>query len=66
MLSFKKGSYKVEHMNLLRDILYEGSKTALKCDTHCEYCAHRKVCTDIEHLETYISKLIDREKLSDS
>lgn len=66
MLVFKKGSYKVEHMTLLLDILQEGSKHVLECDTVCTNCPHRKVCIDIEQLETYLSKLIDREKSADS
>lgn len=61
MLSFKKGKYTLEDLQILHSVLVECLKN-IQCSGNCRMCKSSKVCRDIESCREYVDHLI-REKI---
>lgn len=61
MLSFKKGKYTLEELQILHSVFGECLKN-IQCYGNCRMCKCRKVCRDITSCREYVNHLI-REKI---
>lgn len=58
MLSFRKGSYNLHELTVMRNALTDGA-THLECNpSGCDTCHNRKPCRDINQAIVYLDRLI--------
>lgn len=62
MLTFKKGSYTVNELAVLYNVLTSARDSLFCEESGCEECENRKVCEDLSRCRDYVRGLVIKNR----